>query len=176
MVGRKSSWFCVKYFTKFGVFTTNRVGRIYLNIWIYLSWKFIQAFVRLKYIRIFVRIVFLIRIYSDIHSYHYFDTNIFVYSFISFLDTNIQEKNLRCAPTGPKDKWLKLFTRRLIFKEKLLPFCCVNYVFNFLLYHTSTSNIKNLIWMYLYKTSFSLSKTSNEAGRRVSGLKSTQIN
>ena len=36
-----------------------------------------------------------------------------------------------------KKKWLKLFTRRLIFKEKLLPFCCVNYVFNFLLYHTS---------------------------------------
>ena len=37
-----------------------------------------------EYIRIFVRIAFLIRIYSDIRSYHFFDTNIFGYSFVSF--------------------------------------------------------------------------------------------
>ena len=36
-----------------------------------------------EYIRIFVRIAFLIRIYSDICSYHFFDTNIFGYSFVS---------------------------------------------------------------------------------------------
>ena len=51
-----------------------------------------------EYIRIFsgtnirsyhIRIIFLMRIYSDIHSYCFFDTNIFGYSFVSFFDTNI---------------------------------------------------------------------------------------
>ena len=46
-----------------------------------------------EYIRIFsgtnirsyhIRIIFLIRIYSDIHSYHFFDMNIFGYSFVLF--------------------------------------------------------------------------------------------
>ena len=46
-----------------------------------------------SYIRIFsdtnirsyhIRIICLIRIYSDIRSYHFFDTNIFGYSFVSF--------------------------------------------------------------------------------------------
>ena len=46
-----------------------------------------------SYIRIFfdtnirsyhIRIIFLIRIYSDIRSYCFFDTNIFGYSFVSF--------------------------------------------------------------------------------------------
>ena len=46
-----------------------------------------------EYIRIFsdtnirsyhIRIIFLIRIYSDIRSYCFFDTNIFGYSFVSF--------------------------------------------------------------------------------------------
>ena len=50
-----------------------------------------------EYIRIFsdtiirsyhirnIRIIFLIQIYSDIRSYCFFDTNIFGYSFVSFL-------------------------------------------------------------------------------------------
>ena len=107
-----------------------------------------------EYIRIFsgtnirsyhIRIIFLMRIYSDIHSYCFFDTNIFGYSFVSFFWYEyirifvrivfwfkyIQEKNLTFAPTGPKDKWVKLFTQRLMFKENLLSFCCVNYVSTF---------------------------------------------
>ena len=49
----------------------------------------------LEYIRIFsdtnirsyhIRIIFLMQIYSDIRSYCFFDTNIFGYSFVSFLD------------------------------------------------------------------------------------------
>ena len=69
----------------------NRVWRIfgYSNIFEYFP---IRIFVRIifvsffwcEYIQIFVRIVFLIRIYSDIRSYHFFDTNIFGYSFVSF--------------------------------------------------------------------------------------------
>ena len=52
----------------------------------------------IEYIRIFsatnvrlyhIRIIFLIRIYSDIHSYHFFYTNIFGYSFVSFFYANI---------------------------------------------------------------------------------------
>ena len=33
-------------------------------------------------VRIFIRIIFLMQIYSDIHSYFFFDTNIFGYSFV----------------------------------------------------------------------------------------------
>ena len=42
-----------------------------------------------EYIRIFVRIIFLIRIYSDIRSYCFFDTNIFGYSFVLFFSIRI---------------------------------------------------------------------------------------
>ena len=42
------------------------------------------SFVWYEYIRIFVHIILLIRIYSDIRLYHFFDTNIFGYSFVSF--------------------------------------------------------------------------------------------
>ena len=77
---------------KYQLFSTQiRVWRIfgYSNIFEYFL---IRIFVRIifvsfflyKYIRIFVRIAFLIRIYSDIRSYHFFDTNIFGYSFVSF--------------------------------------------------------------------------------------------
>ena len=68
-----------------------RVWRIfgYSNIFEYFP---IRIFVRIifvsfvwyEYIRIFVRIIFLIQIYSDIHSYHFFDMNIFGYSFVLF--------------------------------------------------------------------------------------------
>ena len=81
-----------------------------------------------EYIRIFVRIIFLMRIYSDIPSYRFW----FEY---------IQEKNLTFAPTGPKDKWLKLFTQRLMFKEKLLQFCCVNYISTFCCITHQKSNL-----------------------------------
>ena len=121
----------------------DRVWRIfgYSNIFEYFP---IRSFVRIifvifvsffwyKYIRIFIRIVFFIQIYSYIRLYHFFYTNIFRYSFVSFFDTNIfKRKNLTCAPTSPKDKWLKLFTHTLIFIEKLLPLCCVNFFFKFL--------------------------------------------
>ena len=71
-------------------------------------------------------------------------TNIFGYSFVSFLESNyIQEKNLTFAPTGPKDKWLKLFTQRLMFKEKVLPFCCVNCVLTFCCITHKKSNIQH---------------------------------
>ena len=30
------------------------------------------------------------------------------------------------VPKCPKVEWLKLFTKRLLYKEKLLPLCCVN--------------------------------------------------
>ena len=36
-----------------------------------------------KYILVFVRVIFLIRIYSDIRSYRFLDINIFEYSFVS---------------------------------------------------------------------------------------------
>ena len=60
-----------------------------------------------SYIRIFsdtnirsyhIRIIFLIRIYSDIRSYCFFDTNISGYSFVPFFYTNISGKNLASAP------------------------------------------------------------------------------
>ena len=40
-------------------------------------------FIWYEYIRIFDRIIFLIRIYWDIRSYHFLDMNIFEYSFVS---------------------------------------------------------------------------------------------
>ena len=54
----------------------------YFPIWIFIC--IILVFFWYKYIRIFIRIAFFIRIYSEIHSYHLFDTNIFGYSFVSF--------------------------------------------------------------------------------------------
>ena len=63
-----------------------------------------------------------IQIFSNtkIHSYH-----------IIFLYKYIQQTNLTWGPKSPQVKWLKLFTQRLIYKEKLLTFCCVNYVLTF---------------------------------------------
>ena len=55
----------------------------YFPIWIFVRIIFVSFF-WYEYIRIFIRIAFLIRIYSDIRSYHLFDTNIFGYSFVSF--------------------------------------------------------------------------------------------
>ena len=43
---------------------------------------FVQFSIRI-FIRTFVRVKFFIRIYSDIHSCKFFDTNIFGYSFVS---------------------------------------------------------------------------------------------
>ena len=54
----------------------------YFPIWIFVRIIFVSFF-WYEYIRIFIRIAFLIRIYSDIRSYHLFDTNIFGYSFVS---------------------------------------------------------------------------------------------
>ena len=66
-----------------------RVWRIYSNIRIFeyfwyeylFGHSFVSFFVY-EYIRIFVRIKILLRIYSDIRSYQNFDTNIFGYSFV----------------------------------------------------------------------------------------------
>ena len=55
----------------------------YFRIQIFVHIIFVSCF-WYKYIRIFVR-NFLLQIYSDIHSYNFFDTNIFRYSFLSFL-------------------------------------------------------------------------------------------
>ena len=78
-----------------------RVWRLfgYSNVFEYFP---VRIFVRIifvsffwcEYIRIFIRIVFLIRIYSDIRSYHFFDTNIFGYSFVSFFDSNIFKRKI----------------------------------------------------------------------------------
>ena len=96
-------------------------------------------------------------IFSDanIHSYNFFDTNIFGYSFVSFywyeyirifvrivFYTNIfKRKNLTCAPKSSKVKRLKMFTYRLLHREILLPRCCVNYVLTFCCITYQKSNI-----------------------------------
>ena len=54
-----------------------KIGRIFEYIRI-----FVQFSIRI-FIRTFVRVKFFIRIYSDIHSCKFFDTNIFGYSFVS---------------------------------------------------------------------------------------------
>ena len=66
-----------------------RVWRIYSNIRIfeyfwyeYLFGHSFASFFVYEYIRIFVRIKILLRIYSDIRSYQNFDTNIFGHSFV----------------------------------------------------------------------------------------------
>ena len=50
-------------------------------IWIY---SYIRIFSDTNIRSYHIRIICLIRIYSDIRSYHFFDTNIFGYSFVSF--------------------------------------------------------------------------------------------
>ena len=93
--------------------------------------KFIQIYSD-TYIRsYYIHIIFWIRIYSDIRSYCFSDTNIYGYSFVSFLiRIHSGEKSNLCAKS-PKVKWLKLVTHRLIYNKKLLPLCCVNYVLTF---------------------------------------------
>ena len=54
----------------------------YFPIWIFVCIIFVSFF-WYEYIRVFVRIAFLIRIYSDIRSYHFLDIIIFKYSFVS---------------------------------------------------------------------------------------------
>ena len=54
----------------------------YFPIWIFVRIIFVSFF-WYEYIRIFIRIAFLIRIYSDIRSYRFLDINIFEYSFVS---------------------------------------------------------------------------------------------
>ena len=55
----------------------------------------IQIFLIQIFIQIFVRIIFWIRIHSDIHSCHFLDTNIFGYSFVS--------KSIRMSHSGLVD-------------------------------------------------------------------------
>ena len=48
-----------------------------------------------EYIRIFEYLnIFYPNIYSDIRSYHFLDTNIFGYSFVSFFDSNIFKRKI----------------------------------------------------------------------------------
>ena len=54
----------------------------YFPIWIFVRIIFVSFF-WYEYIRIFIRLAFLIRIYSDIPSYCYLDINIFEYLFVS---------------------------------------------------------------------------------------------
>ena len=67
---------CVDY-----VLTSNKKPNIKNLIQIY---SYIRIFSDTNIRSYHIRIIFLIRIYSDIHSYHFFDTNIFGYSFVSF--------------------------------------------------------------------------------------------
>ena len=55
---------------------TSKIWQIYL---------YIRIFANTNIHSYHIRIIFLIWIYSDIRSYHFFDTNIFGYSFVSFL-------------------------------------------------------------------------------------------
>ena len=90
----------------------------YSNIFEYfLPWIFVRiifvSFLWYEYIRIFIRIAFLIRIYSEIHSYHLFDTNIFVYSFVSFFGNKyirifIRIKNSYSPHPGTKGETKKI--------------------------------------------------------------------
>ena len=66
---------------------------------------------------------------------------LWIFVCIVFWYKYIQEKNLTCALKSPKVKWLKLFTHRLIYTEKLLPLCCVNYVLTFCCITHLKSNI-----------------------------------
>ena len=87
---------CVNYVFNFLLYHTSKIQHPTSKIWYECIRIFeyfpIRIFVRIifvsfvwyEYIRIFVRIIFLIQIYSDIRSYHFFDTNIFGYSFLSF--------------------------------------------------------------------------------------------
>jgi len=80
------------YFQKFSflvfvnvVFENTKIFE-YIRIFSFDTNIFVYSFVLIfcyEYIRIFVRIKILIRIYSDIRSYLNFDTNIFGYSFVS---------------------------------------------------------------------------------------------
>ena len=77
----------------------------YFPIWIFVRIIFVSFF-WYEYIRIFIRIAFLIRIYSDIRSYHLFDTNIFGYSFVSFFGYKyirifVRIENLYSPHPGP---------------------------------------------------------------------------
>ena len=107
--------------------------RIYSNIFRY-EYSFVSYSYHFFYANIFGYSFVLFFWYEYIRIFDHF---IFLYEYIRifvrivFLFEYIQEKNLMFAPTDPKDKWLKLFTQRLMFKEKLLPFCCVNYVLTF---------------------------------------------
>ena len=79
----------------------------YFPIWIFVRIIFVSFF-WYEYIRIFIRIAFLIRIYSDIRSYHLFDTNIFGYSFVSFFGYKyirifVRIENLYSPHPGPKE-------------------------------------------------------------------------
>ena len=86
-------------------------------------------------------------LYKYIHSYCFSDTNIFIcivfsdtnifgYSFVSSFYMNIfKRENSNLCAIKSKSEFL-LFTSRVIYKENLLPFCCVNYVLTFC-YHKS---------------------------------------
>ena len=122
--------------------------QIYLYIQIFSDMNIHLYLIRIIFlIRIYSDILlyhFFIRIYSDIRSYHFF---IQIYSDIRsyrFL-IRIYSREKICALKSPKIKWLKLFTHRLIYKEKLLPLCCVNYVLTFycITHQNPTSNIKS---------------------------------
>ena len=114
-----------------------------------------------KYNWIFVCLIFLIRIYSDVRLYHIYKyIQIFIH--VVFYTNIFKRKNLTSKPKSPKVKWLKLFTQRLIFKGEWLSFCCVNYVLTFccINHKKPASNIKsnlkpnitltNLIQTYSY--------------------------
>ena len=61
-------------------------------IWMY---SYIQIFSDTNIRSYHIRIICLIRIYSDIRSYHFFDTNIFGYSFVSFFNSNIFKRKIK---------------------------------------------------------------------------------
>ena len=123
--------------SNFEIYSVTHSTRVWNHWNVHVEWVYIRVWRIFGYSNIFwYKYLFLS------YSYHFFYMNIFGYSFVSFFDTNIFKRtNLMCAPKSPKDKWLKLFTHRLIFKDKLLPLCCVNYVLSFCCITHQKSNI-----------------------------------
>ena len=68
-------------YTAMGIYSNIGTQQGVANIRIF---EYIQIFSGTNIHSYHIRIIFLMRIYSDIHSYCFFDTNIFGYSFVSF--------------------------------------------------------------------------------------------
>ena len=99
-----------------------KIGRIFEYIRI-----FVQFSIRI-FIRTFVRVKFFIRIYSDIHSCKFFDTNIFGYSFVSkFLRMSHSASQQLSVECGSKSKQLTTYSKVKLKGVCILIIICVSF-------------------------------------------------